>query len=151
MRPIHPVDGIEIIGSIRIVPPLTRDEVDLLDTIEIASYRSALEKTPSALVEQLAPDHPDGPSSWVACPDGCCLQISETGFAVVSAIEPWLAFLVGELFKDHAFSGAMMFHDCADRTFTALSIDGSRVRRRPISLDRRRTTSEGRPRLVRSV
>ena len=151
MRPTHPDDGIEIVGSIRIAPPLTRDEVDLLDTLEIASYRAALERMPSALVAQLAPGHPDGPSSWVACPDGCCLKISETGFAIVPAIEPWLAYLVGDLFTDHTFSGTMMFHDCADKTFTALCIDGSRVRRRPVVLDRSRAAGASRPRLVRSV
>jgi hypothetical protein len=150
MRPIHPTDGIELIGSIQIAPPLSHDEIDLLDTIEIASFRAAVEHKPSALVDRLAPDHPDGPSSWVACPDGCCLEISTAGFAQVKAIEPWLAFLVGVQFKDHAFSGAMMFHDCADRTFSALCVEGSRVRRKPITLERA-TSPANRPRLVRSV
>lgn len=153
MRPTHPTDGYEIIGSVRITPPLSPDEVDLLDTIEVASYRAALDGAPSALVERLAPGHPEGPSSWVACPDGCCLQISETGFALISAIEPWLAFLAGELLTDHTFSGTMMFHDCADKTFSALCVDGSGVQRKPINLDRAhaRTAAMGRPRLVRSV
>lgn len=150
MRPTHPIDGIEIIGSIQIEPPLSHDEIDLLDTIEVASFRAAVDKKPSALVDQLAPGHPDGPSCWIACPDGCCLDISKTGFVLSDAIEPWLSFLVGQRFKDHAFSGAMMFHDCADHTFTALTIDGSRVLRKPIALGRSRAAS-GRPRLVRSV
>ena len=50
----------------------------------------------------------------------------------VDAIEPWLAHVVGTLLADHAISGALMLWSHADRTFTALVVDGTRVRRQAV-------------------
>ena len=130
--PLHPADGVTLSGSLRIDPPLGADEMDRLRTIAASSLRAALDEKPSALVDQLAPGHPEGPNPWVSCPDGCCLDIFEDAYVRIDALEPWMAYLVGTLLVDHAFAGALMFWDCATRTFSALVVEGTRVRRVPI-------------------
>lgn len=130
--PLHPADGVVISGSLRIDPPLGADERDRLRAIASSSLRASLDGKSSALVDQLAPGHPDGPSSWVSCPDGCCLDLSDDVYVRIDALEPWMAYLVGTLLVDHTFGGALMFWDCATRTFSALVVEGTRVRRRPV-------------------
>lgn len=132
MYPQHPSDGLVISGSIRISPPLTGDEAELLAAIATASFRSVLTDAPSRVVERLAPGHPAGPSGWMACPDGCCLDLDAGGLMLVEAIEPWLTYIVTDLLADHDFNGALMLWDCAERTFTALTVEGPRVRRRAV-------------------
>lgn len=132
MHPRHATDGFVISGSIAITPPLNNDEADLLQAISMVSFRSAVEDAPSAFLAKLAPGHPEGPSGWLSCEDGCCLEIDERGYVRIDAIEPWLAFIVGTLLADHALAGSLMLWDCADRTFTALTVDGTRVRRRAV-------------------
>lgn len=134
--PAHPTDGLVLSGSLSIDPPLDGDRRDLLETISWTSLRSCLEGQSSGLLDQLAPGHPDGPCPWTACPEGCCLDMSEDGLVRVDAIEPWLAFLVRSPLADHDVSGAVVMWDCADRTFSALTVEGSRVSRRAI-LERR--------------
>lgn len=153
MHPSHPTDGLTLCGSLNITPPLDHDEVDVLHTIAISSFRAVLEEVSSGLVDRLAPGHPDGPSCWLPCQDGCCLEIDERGFARIDAIEPWLRYIVGTLLRDHSFSGALVMWDHAERRFTALAVEGSRVRRRPV-LEPARSTSRRagqRPRIVASV
>lgn len=130
--PLHADTGLTISGSLTISPRLDSDAVELLHAIALASLRSCLDDKPSALVEALAPGHPDGPNPWVPCPDGCCLDISETAYVRVDAVEPWLAYLVGTLLVDHTFAGALMLWDHAERAFTALVVEGTRVRRQAV-------------------
>lgn len=141
--PTHPTDGLVLSGSLTIDPPLDGDGRDLLEAISWASLRSCLEGETSGLVDQLAPGHPDGPCPWVACPDGCCLDMSEEGLVLMTAIEPWLAYLVRAPLAGHDVSGAVVMWDCADRSFSALTVEGTRVGRREIL--------QGRSRRLRSV
>lgn len=130
--PLHADSGLTLSGSLTITPRLGADAMDLLNAIAPASLRASLDQKPSALVDTLAPGHPDGPNPWVSCPDGCCLDISEDAYVRVDAIEPWLAYVVGTLFVDHSFTGALVFWDHADRTFSALVVEGTRVRRQAV-------------------
>lgn len=130
--PLHADSGLTISGSLTIGPRLEGDAIELLHAITPASLRSSLDAKPSALVDALAPGHPGGPNPWVSCPDGCCLDISESAYVRVDAIEPWLAYLVGTLFASHTFTGALMFWDHADRSFSALVVEGTRVRRQAV-------------------
>jgi hypothetical protein len=148
--PLHPSDGVVISGALQIAPHLSRDAMDLLQAIAAASLRSAVDDTPSALVDQLAPGHPDGPSPWVSCPEGCCLDMNDDTYIRIDAIEPWLSYLVGTLLVDHSFSGALMLWDCAERTFSALVVDGTRVCRKPV-LRRRDRTGGRRARALQPV
>ena len=144
--PLHPDDGVVISGSLRIDPPLRADEMDRLRAIASSSLRASLDHKPSTLVDELAPGHPEGPSPWVCCPDGCCLDIDDNAYVRIDALEPWMAYLVGTLFADHAFDGALMFWDCATRTFSALVVEGTRVRRRSVLPSRTGDRRSGRAR-----
>lgn len=134
----HDRGSIIISGSIQVTPSLSDDDTDLLDVLSNISVRAALADSSSALVDRLAPGHPEGPNCWIACENGCCVEVGERGFVHVEGIEPWLAHLVGTLFVDHAFSGSLVIWDSVDRTFTALTVDGTRVTRRAILEPRRR-------------
>jgi hypothetical protein len=145
--PLHPDDGVVISGSLRIDPPLRPDEMDRLRAIASSSLRASLDDKPSTLVDELAPGHPEGPSPWVCCPDGCCLDLWDNAYVRIDALEPWLTYLVATMLADHAFDGALMIWDCATRTFSALVVEGTRVRRRPVlqrrTGDRRSARSRG--------
>lgn len=136
--PLHPDDGVVISGSLRIEPPLRADEMDRLRAIASSSLRASLDDKPSTLVDELAPGHPEGPSPWVCCPDGCCLDLWDNAYVRIDALEPWMAYLVGTLLADHAFDGALMLWDCATRTFSALVVEGTRVRRQAVLQGRTR-------------
>ena len=60
--PLHADSGITISGSLTIKPRLGADDIELLHAIAAASLRSSLDDKPSALVDTLAPGHPDGPN-----------------------------------------------------------------------------------------
>ncbi|TYL45828.1 hypothetical protein FXB39_15980 [Nocardioides sp. BGMRC 2183] len=153
--PQHPHDGLVMTGSLKISPPLDRDDVDLLDTVASASLRAAVDDHPSALLDRLVPDHPDGPSGWVTCDQGCCLEVDPCGLVNPDAMEPWLRYLVETLLGDHDISGAIVTWDCADRTFTAMTVEGTKVRRHPVlerpRRDRARASSGRGAAALRSV
>lgn len=130
--PDHPDDGLTVTGSLTISPPLDADECDRLEAIAMVSTNAALDDRPSEVLALLVPGHPAGPSSWVACRDGCCLELEHRLPARVDALEPWLDYIVGDLFDGHAFEGSLVLFDHADRSFTALQIEQGRVRRRGI-------------------
>ena len=153
-RPHRPTDGVEIIGAIDIEPPLDPDDVDRLLAINLASTEAVLGERSSSVVDQLAPEHPDGPSSWIACERGCCLEIAEHSIARLEAFEPWLDYLVRAQLTSHQFAGAVMIRDCADGTFRALVVDGGRVRTKGIPTHRRprsRQAEEGGDRHLQGV
>lgn len=140
--PDHPTDGLTLSGSLRVTPAASRDSIDLLDTVVSASLRAVMDERPSALLEQLAPQHPDGASGWLLCGRGCCLEILPDGYVQVDAIEPWLSYLVRTTLADHDVSGAVMIWDHAAREFTALTVDGTRVRRQAVLRGRRRADKD---------
>lgn len=132
-RPHRPDGGIEIIGAISIDPPLSLDDVDRLIAINMVSTDAALDERPSAVVDDLAPGHPAGPSSWIACEHGCCLEIAQHSIGRPNAFKPWLDYLTRGLLPDHLFSGAVIVHDCAEGTFTSLGVDGGRVKSKRVA------------------
>jgi hypothetical protein len=128
----HHDDGLILSGGYMVDPLFSPDEADLLETIQMVSLRAALHDERSPLLDKLAPDHPEGPSAWTTCGDGCCLELDDQGLTRIDAIEPWLGYLVGTLFTDHSFEGTVVMWDCGERTFSALSVEGTRVRHTPI-------------------
>jgi len=135
-QPDHPRDGVTFSGTLTVTPRIGGEGIELLTAIATTSLRAAINDKPSTLVDTLAPDHPDGPNPWIACPDGCCLELNEYLWVRLESVEPWLRYVVQTTLADHAIEGTIMMFDHASRTFDALSVDGTRVRRERV-LERR--------------
>lgn len=148
----HHDDGVVITGAFVIEPPLDDETRDLLDLVERQSFRAALGDRNSSLLDRLVPGHPDGPSPWVSCDEGCCLMLDECGLVMLDAIQPWLAYLVDTMLKRHRVSGDVLWWDVEGRDYFTLHISGRQVHRRRLLGKRgKRSESTAGPRALRSV
>jgi hypothetical protein len=84
-----------VIGSIRVSPPLSDDEIDVL--LELADSPRTLRSTPTGRGN---PEVPFARMAWDVCLDGCCLWW--TGEEKDTWIGPSLEFMVDHWFRQGA-------------------------------------------------
>lgn len=104
-------DASDFDGVLHVDPPLTDDEMDLLDSIGDARRRRPPWRAPGEppRLPSLVGSPPKGVCGWAACEQGCCLWIDDDGPSSVTSVVAWLRYLLRQdLGRVHTIGGVVV-------------------------------------------